>query len=230
MAKADQIYVLRPLAGIHGVYQHHGIDCGDGTIILYRKSGDEAIIDRTSFETFSWGKPVEPVRYSRADSAEVVMARAESRLGEQQYDLFFNNCEHFAHWCKTGRAESAQLTNFGLPLDQLNRPEFRRLSEASRHTPSPDQALGTFHQAMADIAIAYQAVLTDQQAAQAETADWQRVAYLALQRHREDLARAALQRKWQANQRVNNLTGELGQLVELELNLQRQRHRAGLKD
>ncbi len=229
MARADQIYVLRPLAGIHGVYQHHGIDCGDGTVIHYRKNGDEALIARTSFDTFSWGKPVQLVGHRVADPVEVVMGRAESRLGERQYDLFFNNCEHFATWCKTGRAESAQLINFGLRLDQLNLPEFRRLSEASRHTTSPDQALRTFHQAMADIAVAYQAVLTDQQATQAEVESWRRVAYLALQRHREDLARAALHRKWQASQRVETLTAQLGQLVELELNLQRQRDRAALR-
>jgi hypothetical protein len=31
------------------------------------------------------------------------------RIGEQRYNLLFNNCEHFAHWCKTGRHRSAQV-------------------------------------------------------------------------------------------------------------------------
>jgi hypothetical protein len=34
------------------------------------------------------------------------------RLGEQNYNLLFNNCEHFAHWCKTGRHRSAQVEDW----------------------------------------------------------------------------------------------------------------------
>lgn len=224
MARADQIYVMRPLVGIDGVYQHHGIDYGDGSIIHYRKTGDQAIISRTSFEIFSWGNPVYPVHHSLVDSTDVVIDRAESRLGEQQYDLFFNNCEHFATWCKTGRWESAQLANFGLRLDQLSLPEFRHLA-ASSHSRSPDQALRSCQRAIADIAVAYQTSLTQQQAAQAEVESWQRVAQRALTKNREDLARAALYRKVEARGRVQRLTEQLQQLVELELNLQRQRDR-----
>ena len=32
-----------------------------------------------------------------------------SRIGEQRYNLLFNNCEHFASWCKTGRHQSGQV-------------------------------------------------------------------------------------------------------------------------
>lgn len=35
--------------------------------------------------------------------------RAKSRLGEHNYSLPFNNCEHFAIWCKTGMSESTQI-------------------------------------------------------------------------------------------------------------------------
>jgi hypothetical protein len=34
------------------------------------------------------------------------------RIGEQNYNLLFNNCEHFAHWCKTGRHRSNQVENW----------------------------------------------------------------------------------------------------------------------
>jgi hypothetical protein len=34
------------------------------------------------------------------------------RLGEQRYNLIFNNCEHFAIWCKTGRHRSAQVDSW----------------------------------------------------------------------------------------------------------------------
>ena len=35
--------------------------------------------------------------------------RARRRLGEAQYNLLTNNCEHYALWCKTGIAESYQV-------------------------------------------------------------------------------------------------------------------------
>lgn len=45
-------------------------------------------------------------------SAEETVERAKSRLGENKYSLAFNNCEHFALWCKTGLRESSQVENF----------------------------------------------------------------------------------------------------------------------
>jgi hypothetical protein len=42
-------------------------------------------------------------------SAEETVRRARSRLGERKYNLVFNNCEHFALWCKTGIAKSSQV-------------------------------------------------------------------------------------------------------------------------
>ncbi|HIK43778.1 MAG TPA: lecithin retinol acyltransferase family protein [Leptolyngbyaceae cyanobacterium M65_K2018_010] len=223
MARSDQIYVMRPLVGIDGVYQHHGIDYGDGTIIHYRKTGDEAVIARTSLDTFSWGQPIYPVSHPMVDPPDVVIGRAESRLGERQYDLLFNNCEHFATWCKTGRRESAQLASFGLRLNQLNLPELRRWAAGANRTHSPEQALVEFRQALGDIAVAYQTTLTDQQATQQEVETWHRVAQRALAQDREDLARAALHRKVTAQKRVDQLTQQLQELVDLELSLQRHR-------
>ena len=42
-------------------------------------------------------------------SPDETVERARSRMGEDQYDLLCNNCEHFAIWCKTGIAESHQV-------------------------------------------------------------------------------------------------------------------------
>ena len=42
-------------------------------------------------------------------SSEETVKRAESKLGETKYNLAFNNCEHFAIWCKTGVHESKQV-------------------------------------------------------------------------------------------------------------------------
>lgn len=40
---------------------------------------------------------------------EETVSRAYSRLHEERYHLLFNNCEHFALWCKTGVSTSHQV-------------------------------------------------------------------------------------------------------------------------
>ncbi|ESK41255.1 hypothetical protein P256_00244 [Acinetobacter nectaris CIP 110549] len=42
-------------------------------------------------------------------SPKEVVERARSRLGEKNYSLLTNNCEHFAVWCKTGVKGSKQV-------------------------------------------------------------------------------------------------------------------------
>lgn len=44
-------------------------------------------------------------------SPEETVQRARSKIGERQYNLVFNNCEHFAVWCKTGLSESRQIND-----------------------------------------------------------------------------------------------------------------------
>jgi hypothetical protein len=106
MARADHIYVRR--LG----YQHHGIEAGDGTVLHYtgevgRKSN--AAVRRTPIGEFSKGTSIHAKTYGRSDPPDVVMERATSRLSEAQYNLFSNNCEHFATWCKTGQVKSEQV-------------------------------------------------------------------------------------------------------------------------
>lgn len=68
---------------------------------------------RTDLATFARGGNVEVVAYRQTCAApDIVLRRAESRLGEEGYDLFGNNCEHFARWCKTGQHESRQVRRF----------------------------------------------------------------------------------------------------------------------
>jgi Lecithin retinol acyltransferase len=50
MSKGDQLFVHRELINLQGMYEHHGIDCGDGTVIHYRKPSET--IERTSILTF----------------------------------------------------------------------------------------------------------------------------------------------------------------------------------
>jgi hypothetical protein len=104
MAAADHLQVPRQ----HGLFNHHGIDLGDGTVAHYLEG--RAIL-RSPLTEFSRGETVATVSYDPADISPpgVTLRRAMGRLGEQNYNLLFNNCEHFAHWCKTGRHRSAQV-------------------------------------------------------------------------------------------------------------------------
>jgi len=50
--------------------------------------------------------------YDRCYDAVTVLRRARQRLGEKGYNVFTNNCEHFASWCKTGYEKCSQLSSF----------------------------------------------------------------------------------------------------------------------
>jgi hypothetical protein len=90
---------------------HHGIDLGDGTVAHYLEGRE---ILRSSHAEFSRGQTITPVPYpdGRCSPPGVTLRRAMGRLGEQRYNLLFNNCEHFAHWCKTGRHRSSQVEDW----------------------------------------------------------------------------------------------------------------------
>ncbi len=107
MAAADHLQVPRQ----HGLFNHHGIDLGDGTVAHYLEGRE---ILRSPREEFSRGLGITVVDYPTGgcSPAGVTMRRAMGRLGEQNYNLLFNNCEHFAHWCKTGRHRSNQVEDW----------------------------------------------------------------------------------------------------------------------
>ena len=59
-------------------------------------------------------------------SPEETVQRAKSRLGETNYKILTNNCEHFAIWCKTGVNESLQVTSMLRALGSARGWTFRR--------------------------------------------------------------------------------------------------------
>ena len=52
--------------------------------------------------------------------SDKVIERARTRLNEVQYNVFDNNCEHFARWCKTGIGMSEQVESFTSTLKRLS--------------------------------------------------------------------------------------------------------------
>ena len=106
MERGDHLSVSR------GFYTHHGIYVGAGQGIHY--SGEvfqksDASVRRDSLERFAANGEVVVVSYAISFEHDVVIHNAESRLGENGYALFGNNCEHFANWCMEGEARSEQV-------------------------------------------------------------------------------------------------------------------------
>jgi hypothetical protein len=92
-----------------GSYYHHGIYCGDTVVVHYGGDKNSCIVKTDSLENFSLGNRIEIANHSHSLKRSEVIKRAKSRVGEDQYNLAFNNCEHFATWCKTGQSKSSQV-------------------------------------------------------------------------------------------------------------------------
>jgi hypothetical protein len=107
-SKGDVIWVFRSL------YFHCGVYEGDNSVIHFapqennNKSKEDAFIHRTSLEKFADGFPVSTIEFTSEECflPDEVVSRACSRLNEKGYNLPFNNCDHFATWCKTGKHRS----------------------------------------------------------------------------------------------------------------------------
>lgn len=94
-------------------YMHYGIYAGGGRVIHYA-GFDRALrrgpVEEVSLERFTRGRglaqvPVVAPKYVGAAAVD----RARSRIGEDQYRLWSNNCEHFATWSLFGEGRSRQV-------------------------------------------------------------------------------------------------------------------------
>ena len=110
-SKGDVIWTFR------FPYFHCGIYEDENSVFHFAssendsKSKETAIICITTLEKFADGCPVSVMKFpnEKCFSADEVITRARSRLNKSGYDLSFNNCDHFATWCKTGEHHSKQV-------------------------------------------------------------------------------------------------------------------------
>jgi len=94
-------------------YAHHGLYAGNGKVIHYAgfcTSMRRGPVEEVSLERFAAGHAVtiQPEPCARYAGPEAVR-RARSRLGENDYRLLRNNCEHLVSWALSGRARSEQV-------------------------------------------------------------------------------------------------------------------------
>src|SRR5216684_1520337 len=107
-----------PALGTHLVasrrgYTHHGVYVGRGMVVHYAglsgllRSGP---VEEVTIRRFSMGRAVGMVQERESTfSPQEIVLRARSRLGENEYHVLRNNCEHFCNWCITGRSRSRQV-------------------------------------------------------------------------------------------------------------------------
>lgn len=120
----DVMRVVRSLAGTIPYY-HYCIYVGAGEVIHFTGGGEnsqpsENVIKRTSTEMFfKDAEMMEILKFPAEIHHEnstfktfppaSAAKRANTRLGELNYDLATNNCEHFVMWCRTGIEFSSQV-------------------------------------------------------------------------------------------------------------------------
>ena len=94
-------------------YSHHGVYVGRGWVVHY--SGFSGFwqcgpVEEVSLSRFANSHPVRIVHHAQSPySPEEIVRRARSRLGESDYRLLTNNCEHFCNWCVSGLNISTQV-------------------------------------------------------------------------------------------------------------------------
>ncbi|MFP0198878.1 lecithin retinol acyltransferase family protein [Pseudomonas sp. PHC1] len=95
------------------VYLHHGIYLGNGNIAHYSGfsvSLRPGPIEITNIVKFSNGKPVWIFHEHSNFTNDEIANRAQSRVGECEYKILSNNCEHFCNWCIRGNSQSTQVS------------------------------------------------------------------------------------------------------------------------
>ena len=97
----------------HG-YTHHGIYVGAGRVVHYGGLAHgfrRGPVEEIPLSHFARGRSIW-VRPSVAScfDCDKIVKRARSRIGENRYRLFTNNCEHFCEWCVYGHNRSLQVS------------------------------------------------------------------------------------------------------------------------
>lgn len=215
MSQGDQIYAYREFLNHQGVYEHHGIDCGDGTVIHYRKPSET--IERTSLEIFARGTLVYLRKYPNGFCfiPDVVVHRAETRLGEHKYNLLFNNCEHFATWCKTGISYSQQIKEFIPVVQKFDISNLYNPLKEALQSSDNNNSQQLLKSALNDIKVVWDDIQPQYKEALKEQETWNKVAKEAVRLKRDDLARAALQKKIMYQKKADKSKEQLDQLAIL---------------
>ena len=104
----DHIYVRR--RGL--LYSHHGIYSGEGNVIHFKgavKEKRNPSVRETDMQNFLKGGKLKRRDYKKRLPLADTYSIARAHLNRKGYSLAFNNCEHFAAYCTTGKKKSTQI-------------------------------------------------------------------------------------------------------------------------
>ena len=105
-----------------GSIHHYGVYVSDREVIQFGlapnarpelKDSDIEVLS-TDIDTFLNGQCLEVAEFDRKEkkthpAPEEAVAKARARMGERGYHILYNNCEHFAYECVTGKHYSQQV-------------------------------------------------------------------------------------------------------------------------
>lgn len=115
-----------PLKGDHirvnrGIYNHHGIYVSHDEVIHFTGQDNDNILDwskneviTTNLDVFLKDGILEVKEYTEEElkdlyPVEHIVQYARCCIGDNGYNLIFNNCEHFSNVCTLGRFRSVQI-------------------------------------------------------------------------------------------------------------------------
>lgn len=105
-----------------GSIYHYGIFVSDSEVIQFGLApaarptlkDSEIEVIATDVDTFLGGEFLEVAVFDRKEkkknrTPDETVAFARARMGERGYHILYNNCEHFAYECVTGKHYSEQV-------------------------------------------------------------------------------------------------------------------------
>ncbi len=104
----DHLYVKRK--GL--LYSHHGIYAGEGLVIHFKgtvREKKDPVVTMTDIDNFLEGGKLKRRYYKKRLPPDETLRIAMDHLDLKEYSLAFNNCEHFATFCATGKKKSSQV-------------------------------------------------------------------------------------------------------------------------
>jgi hypothetical protein len=117
-------------------YVHHGIYAGNGRVIHYRGFNRPLVrgpVEEVSLERFARGRRIDVQPHVAPRFAgHAAVERARSRIGEDRYRFWTNNCEHFCEWCLSGRSRSPQVEAWQARLRRVAMRLVRPLQQLAR--------------------------------------------------------------------------------------------------
>jgi len=98
----------------HAIVEHVDHQTGKVHVIEYGSDAGgyslgKGVVRRSEVDNV---KRMYKYKYDKSDDPKQVLERAKSRLNEQKYNPFQQNCEHFATWCKVGEKSCSQILPF----------------------------------------------------------------------------------------------------------------------